>query len=227
MWFDRPRSPQNITPPPAGNILNFVNEDGAPAVMDDQGAVTPSATLLGGPVPLQEQVGDPPTAADVIAVYNKQGVGLVQRAPSSGLISALGGSSGQDIDWESGTPGSYYAAGDAIVAAHNSIIMVSIDPGDTPTIVTLPDITPESAGQRISWRNVFDKKGAGAEGPQDGDVIVNPHASDKIFFNAVGVGALLSSAVDMGALSSQWDLESDGLGTWIPVMFPFGWAEVP
>jgi len=90
-FLDRPRPASSLPTPPPGHLIQFIDENGTPSVIDSDRVVTPSATLTGDPLILDEQVGDPTTGAGEIAVYNKQGEGLQQRAPNNGPVTALGG----------------------------------------------------------------------------------------------------------------------------------------
>lgn len=223
MWFDRPRPASSLTPPPTGNILNFIDESGTPSIMNDQGDVTPSATLLGGPVPLAEQSGDPATAPNVIAIYNKLGDGLVQRAPNNGLVRALGGDP-QTIDWSGGVPGAYYGAGDIVITEHNSIVQFSLVDGAGVIQFTLPPITVASAGQRVSFRNVIDKKGGSI--PPDGlNLLINVDAANRTLTFGLGVQVGIASGSGFNEVSLNFEFESDGLNTWLPVLFGGVWDD--
>lgn len=89
-----------------GTVLFGVDASGVPVVKDENGIVTPSATLDGSPLPLLEQGSDPTTVAGQMKVYAKRvtgTLGLYQRAESNGAISALGaGSGGAESGWFTG-----------------------------------------------------------------------------------------------------------------------------
>jgi len=127
-FLDRPRPASSLPTPPPGHLIQFIDENGTPSVIDSDRVVTPSATLTGDPLILDEQVGDPTTGAGEIAVYNKQGEGLQQRAPNNGPVTALGGGgSGTYLD------GAQYVAFD--VSFGNGVGPYEVNTGIIPDLV--------------------------------------------------------------------------------------------
>ena len=65
MPFEEKKQTGDALPmPDPGNVITFVGPDGTPSIKNDVGAITPSATVDGTPVRVDEQGSDPTPVSD-------------------------------------------------------------------------------------------------------------------------------------------------------------------
>lgn len=199
-----------------GRVIVFVDENGTPAIKDENGVVTPSATLDGSPIRLDETAAPSPIA-DAVQLYAKDlgGATVLYYLDSGGNEVILAGR-GQTLipRWKGDVPGNSFVNGDTVTLNYGDRAMYDCPAGDTVTF-NLPPATAATAGQRVGIHYTT----AGSKNP--GTIVLSPNGTDQIESRTPGQDV---SLVPFG--SFPWnELESDGNGRWSVLRLLLGAAD--
>lgn len=179
----------------------YIDLDGVLKVKGSDGIPLPA--IGGNVIPLVASGSDPAPLADAVKIYCKlvEGVPTLFTIDDEGTVAEVGaGGASSNIRWKDDVAGDPFGDGDSVVANFGDVIMFSIADGFSITI-TLPAITPQSAGQKIGLRNLVNLKAETA-----GLYLITPNAADSLQYFATGESA--------SASLSSITLESDGVGRW-------------
>jgi len=188
-----------------GRVICFVNESGTPSIKDENGVETPSATLVGDPLKLNE-VAAPAPVANTVQLYAKDlgGATVMYYIDDSGAEVILAGR-GQTLIplWKGDTPGNPFVDTDVVGLSVGDRAMYDCPAGDVVTF-NFPPSTPGNVGQRVGIHYTT----AGPKNP--GQIVFSPNGTDSIESRAAGQDVQL---VPFSANPSM-EFESDGNGRW-------------
>lgn len=132
--------PSDIPTPPPGAFTWFVDLAGVPSIKRDDGSVVPSATLLGGPVPLDEQGVVPTPVANRGFVYSKDVGGITElfyedeggqeiQITDNGAVAGGGGGSGAFYDGSQKAELTYDDIPDSSVTSQSTGLTLALPAG--------------------------------------------------------------------------------------------------